>query len=147
MHEFQEIEDGALAALAVLNDQGLKTLDVYAGQLNVADLSEMIIQFPCCFVIADDLSHSSVNRYGDYSVILTVITGDRNLRGAEALTRGDAGSPGIYKLLKLARAALKDNRVAAGWVPLEFKGDGCLVYAPDESVCLYVSRYLTKRRK
>lgn len=147
MHEFQEIEDGALAALAVLNDEGLKTLDVYAGQLNVADLSEMIIQFPCVFVIADDLSHQTVNRYGDYNVSLTVITGDRNLRGAEALTRGDAASPGIYRLLEVSRSVLKDKGIAKGWVPLEFKGDGCLVYAPEESVCLYVSRYLTKRRK
>lgn len=147
MHEFQEIEDGALAALAVLDEEGLKTREVYAGQLNVADLSEMIIQFPCVFVVADDLSHSTVNRYGDYDLTLTVITGDRNLRGSGAVTRGDASSPGIYRLLELGRIALKDKRVAAGWVPLEFKGDGCLVYAPDESVCLYVSRYVTKARK
>lgn len=147
MHEFQQIEDGALAALAVLDAEGLKTREVYAGQLNVADLSEMIVQFPCCYVIADDLSHSTVNRYGDYNLALTIITGDRNLRGAEALTRGDAGSPGIYRLLEVARTALKDVKVAAGWVPLEFKGDACLVYAPEESVCLYVSRYVTKRRK
>lgn len=147
MHEFQEIEDGALAALAVLDAEGLKTRDVYAGQLNAADLEEMIIQFPCVFVIADDLSHRTVNRYGDYDLTLTVITGDRNLRGSGAVTRGDASSPGIYKLLELARVALKDKKIAAGWAPLEFRGDGCLVYAPEESVCLYVSRYLTKRRK
>lgn len=146
-HEFQEIEDGALDALETLKDAGLRTLEVYAGQLNVADLEDLVIQFPCCYVIAAGLEHEYINRRGNYTVELTVIIGDRNLRGVSDLTRGDASSPGIYRLLELARAALKDVRASAGWAPLRFRGEATLVYAPEESVCLYVSRYDTITQK
>ena len=80
MHEFEQIEDAAIAALTALTASGLKTLETYSGQLNAEELEEMTLQFPCIYVVASGVWLEGRNRYDTYRMELNLIVGDRNVR-------------------------------------------------------------------
>lgn len=147
MHDFEEIEDAVIAALDPLRSIGLRTLDTYSGELEVEELEEMTHQFPCVYVIANGLSLKPGNRYDKYEAGVTVIVGDRNLRGSKAAARGDASSPGVYALLLAARGELHNKKLLAAWAPLVLTDEAPLVYSPKQNICLYTAEYRTKAVK
>ena len=147
MHEFEQLENAVIAALEPLKDAGLKTLETYSGQLDVDDIEAVTFQFPCVYVVVPDLSLIDVNRYDKYRMELTLIIGDRNVRGNAAAARGDASSPGVYALLETIRGKLHRQKIMDGWTPLALKSESSLVYAPKASICLYTAAYETRTVK
>ena len=147
MHEFEQWEDAVIADLEPLKAEGLKLLEAYAGQLDVERAQDMTILFPCTFVLAGPLELRDRARYLDYRLQVTLIIGDRNVRGSVAATRGDASSPGVYRLLELARSRLHNKKLLKGWAPLIVTSEAPLVYAPGSDICLYEAIYETKAVK
>jgi len=141
MHEFEQLEDAVIAALKPLAEVGLKTLETYSGQLDVDDIETVTFQFPCIYAIVPGLSLINVNRYDKYHMELTLIIGDRNVRGSAAAARGDASSPGVYSLLKAVRSMLHKKKILSDWTPLTLKSEDSLVYAPKANICLYTAAY------
>ena len=147
MHDFEEIEDAVIAALNPLLSGGLRTLATYSGELEVEELEEITFQFPCIYVIANGLTLGWANRYDKYEMGVTLIVGDRNVRGSAAAARGDASSPGVYELLLAARGKLHNKKLVPAWAPLVVIDEAPLVYAPEKSICLYTAEYRTKAVK
>lgn len=147
MHEFEQLEDVVIAALEPLKGEGLKTLETYSGQLDVDDIEAVTFQFPCVYVVVPRLTLLDANRYDKYNIDLTLIVGDRNVRGNVAAVRGDASSPGVYALLAAIRGKLHRKKMIKGWAPLTLTNESSLVYAPAASICLYTSEYKTKTVK
>jgi phage gp37-like protein len=141
MHEFEWLENAVIAGLEPLKDAGLKTLETYSGQLDVDDIEAVTFQFPCIYVVAGSLALADANRYDKYRAELSLIIGDRNVRGSAAAARGDASSPGVYALLEAARAKLHRQKILNGWTPLYLISEDSLVYAPEASICLYTATY------
>jgi galactose-1-phosphate uridylyltransferase len=59
MHELEELEQLVLTALAPLTSQGVKTLELYAGQGEAEDIEELAKLtklFPSVYVVATGLS-------------------------------------------------------------------------------------------
>ena len=147
MHEFEQLEDAVIAALKPLTEVGLKTLETYSGQLDVDDIETATFQFPCVYAVVPGLSIIDANRYDKYRMELTLIIGDRNIRGSAAAARGDVSSPGVYFLLKAVRDKLHKQRIISGWTPLRLKSEDSLVYAPKANICLYAAAYETRTVK
>lgn len=147
MHEFEALENAAVSALTPLLAGGLKTLDAYAGQLDIDDLNQVTFQFPCIYAMAAGLELKEVNRYDAFEMGLLLIVGDRNLRGSKAAARGDAASPGVYQLLVMARAGIHQKKILEKWSPLVLQREVPLVYAANLNICLYQAEYRTKRMK
>lgn len=147
MHEFEALENYVISALDPLRGEGLKTLETYAGQLDVDDIESVTFRFPCVYVVVPKLALTETNRYDKYSMDITLIVGDRNVRGSSAAVRGDATSPGVYALLEKIREKLHRKQLASGWAPLTMVSESSLVYAPDASICLYTAEYTTKTVK
>lgn len=144
MHEFEQLEDAVIAALEPLKAQGLRTLEAYAGQAEIDDLEEITVRFPCIYVLAAGMSNQIANNRDRCSMGLTLLIGDRNIRGSSPAARGDAGSPGVYELLKKAREALHRHKMINGWTPLFLESEESIVYTPKSSVCFYAATYETK---
>ena len=147
MHEFEQLENAVITALEPLKNAGLKTLETYSGQLDVDDIEAVTFQFPCVYVVVPGLSLIDVNRYDKYHIGLTLIIGDRNVRGSAAAARGDASSPGVYYLLKAVRNKLHKKKILSGWTSLMLKSEESLVYAPKATICLYAAAYETRTVK
>lgn len=141
MHEFEQIENAIIARLDALKASGLKTLEAYSGQMEVGELEELTFQFPCIYVIAGGLRIEEVNRYDKYRVDVTLMVGDRNVRGGVAAARGDVSSPGVYEMLKEARGLIHNKKLLEGWTRPLVTHEGPLVYAPERSICLYTAEY------
>jgi phage gp37-like protein len=144
MHEFEQMEDAILSALDSLTALGLRTLDSYSGQLDVEELEEVTIQFPCIYVVMTLLGLTENNRNDRYSMSILLLVGDRNMRGSAAAARGDVSSPGVYALLEAARARLHRKKVLSGWPPLMLQSEVPLVYAPQSSICIYSATYAAR---
>jgi phage gp37-like protein len=144
MHEFEQLEDAVITALEPLKTQGLRMLEAYAGQVEVDDLEEMITLFPCIYVMITGLSSKANNKSDVVEMGVSLIVGDRNLRGSGAAARGDATSPGIYDLLSAARDALHRKHLLTGWPPLMLASEAPIIYAPKQSICLYEAVYEMK---
>lgn len=147
MHEFEQLEDAVIAALKPLTEIGLKTLETYSGQLDVDDIETVTFQFPCVYVVVPGLSLIDANRYDKYRMELTLIIGDRNVRGSAAAARGDASSPGVYSLLEAVRNKLHKQKILKTWTPLILRSEDSLVYAPEANICLYAATYETRTVK
>lgn len=148
MHEFEAWENAVIAKLETpLKAEGLKNIEAYAGQLEVEEIEDMIVLFPCIYVLVSPLELKDRARYLDYRLHITLIVGDRNVRGSVAAAHGDASSPGIYRLLKLARENLHTIKILKGWTPPIVTGEELLVYAPKNNICLYAAAYETRAVK
>jgi len=144
MHEFEQIEDAAIAALTPLLDVGLRTLETYNGQVEAEDIAEITAQFPCIYVLAASLAGQAVNQATRYELTLTLIVGDRHPRGPRLAARGDATGPGIYELLRLARNRLHGTAPLRRWGAWVLSDERPLVYAPRLQLCLYQAVYTIK---
>jgi phage gp37-like protein len=144
MHEFEQLEDTVITALEPLKAQGLRTLETYTGQVEVDELEEITVRFPCIYVMVADLKLNVKNRSDIIEMGVRLIVGDRNLRGSGAAARGDATSPGVYDLLKAARDALHRKHLLNGWTPLILASEAPIIYAPKLSICLYEATYEMK---
>lgn len=141
MHEFEQIEDAVIEKLATLKGIGLKTLGIYSGQMNVEDMEYLMALFPCIYVIAAGLSIDDVNQYDKYQIKITLVVGDRNIRGNVAAARGDGASPGVYELLYQSRSLLNRKKLIAGWAWPIVTGEAPLIYAPEKNICIYTAEY------
>lgn len=144
MHEFEQLEQGALAALDPLKAKGLKTLELYAGQVeeeDVKELARMTARFPCIYLIAAGLNNKTRNRYDEKEVGIVLIVGDKNLRGTEAARHGDSRSPGVYELLSWSKDLLHRKKIAEGWAVAVLESETPLFLAPVKSVCFYSASY------
>ena len=142
MHEFEELENAALAALMPLQaSTGVRTIEAYAGQLEVDDLSRITIRFPCIYVMADGLKITRKNSIDDCSISLLVLVGDQNYRSNSAAARGDAKAPGVYAILAAARNALHRRKMFANWSPMYLVSEEPQVYEPKKGLCLYTAKY------
>ncbi len=141
MHEFEQIEDALILRLEALKSIGLETLETYSGQMNMEDVEDLTIQFPCLYVITGLLQLEGVNRCDKYSATITLLVGDSHIRGSAAAARGDASSPGVYELLFEARCLLHNRKLLAGWTPPRATSEAPLIYAPEKNICIYTAEY------
>ena len=151
MHEFEELEQVVLDVLEPLKSEGVKTLELYAGQVNVSaqgmkDLAKITIKFPCVYVLATGLALNNKDRYDEENIGIMVIVGDRNLRRAEAARLGDSTSVGVYKILDLTEKRLHRQKIhSAGTMLLRTAAP--LYLAPKKGLCFYAARYEFKTIK
>lgn len=141
MHEFEQIENVFVSRLDALKPEGLNTLEIYSGQMNLDDVDDLTIAFPCIYVVAGGLDVETLNRWDRYKTEITLIVGDRNIRGSLAAARGDVSSPGVYELLKAARILLHKKKLLAGWTPPRISRETPLIYAPEKNICIYTAEY------
>lgn len=144
MHEFEALEQAAIAALQPLRESGLKTLDVYAGQAEADDIEElarMTALFPCIYVVATGLIVETKNRFDEEDVGLMLLVGDKNLRGTDAARLGDSNSPGVYALMEQSRALLHRKIIATGWPAAKLEKAVPLYLAPKKGICFYTAHY------
>ena len=141
MHEFEQIEDAFILQLETLKTMGLETLSTYSGQMNIEDMEELTIQFPCIYVVAAGLRIDGVNQYNKYYAEVTLIVGDRHIRGSAAAARGDATSPGVYELLASARGLLHRKKLLAGWAWPVVVNEAPLIFVPEKNICIYTAEY------
>lgn len=144
MHEFEELEQAVLTALASLTNAGVKTLELYAGQAEADDIEElarMTYLFPCVYVMATGLRLEHKDRYDEEEIGAMLIVGDRNLRGTEAARHGDASSIGVYEILELSEGLLHKQPVhSAGTLRLQSAAP--LYLAPKRGLCFFAARYV-----
>lgn len=144
MHEFEQLEDAVISALDPLKAQGLRTLEAYAGQVEVDELEEITIRFPCIYVMINGMSSKANNRSDSIEMGMRLVVGDRNLKGSVSASRGDTTSPGVYDLLSAARNVLHRKHLLSDWTPLMMTGEGSIIYAPKQNICLYEAVYEMK---
>ena len=144
MHEFEELEQAVLSALAPLADAGVKTLELYAGQAEADDIEElarMTYLFPCVYVMATGLTVTHKDCYDEEAIGAMLIVGDRNLRGTEAARQGDASSVGVYEILELSEGLLHKKPVHRAGT-LRLRSASPLYLAPKRGLCFYAARYV-----
>lgn len=142
MHEFEQLEDAALAALAPLEAGiGVRTIEAYAGQLETEKVSMITTRFPCYYVIADGLGNSRSNNMDDSRLALMLLVGDKNYRSNAAAARGNATRPGVYAMLEAARGVLHRKKILTAWAPACLVSEEPQVYDPKNGLCLYTAVY------
>ncbi|MDX9785449.1 MAG: DUF1834 family protein [Desulfobacterales bacterium] len=144
MHEFAVIEDAALAALAPLRAEGVKSLDLYVGQMEAEDIGQVTMLFPAVYVVAETLSMPENEQVTRPTVTLTLLIGDQNLRSGRAAVRGDGTSPGVYYLLERCRKLLHGKPIVPGWRTWRVTQETPLVYAPKKGVCIFGAIYQSR---
>jgi phage gp37-like protein len=149
MHEFEELEQIVLDRLAPLKNQGVKTLDLYAGQAEAEDieeLSKMTLLFPCVYVVATGLALVHTDRYNQEDIGIMLLIGDRNLRGTEAARLGDSTSMGVYEILERTEALLHRQKIHPSGI-MRLRSAAPLYLAPKKGLCFYAARYEFKTIK
>jgi len=149
MHEFEELEQIVLDTLLPLKAQGVKTLELYAGQAEAGDIEElarMTLLFPCVYVVATGLALVHKDRYDEEDIGIMLLIGDRNLRGTEAARLGDTTSMGVYKILEGTEALLHRQKIHSSGVML-LRSSAPLYLAPKKGLCFYAARYEFKTIK
>lgn len=147
MHEFELIETSVLAALAPLKNQGVKTLEILAGQLDAKDLQKITRNFPFVYVKAGNLDSETKNRLENVEVPVVLLVGDKNTRGGNTPTMGDNLSPGVYEILTAIKTLLHRQVVVKGWEWLLRTREEEVAYDPDKNVCIYAAWYRAGRRQ
>jgi phage gp37-like protein len=143
MHELEELEQVVLSTLGPLTSQGVKTLELYAGQAEAEDIDELAkitMMFPCVYVVASGLILNNKDRYDEESIGVMLIIGDRNLRSMEYARRGSATSPGVYELLDMSEALLHRKKIHPSGL-MRLKSAAPLYLAPKKGLCFYAARY------
>ncbi|MBW2674267.1 MAG: DUF1834 family protein [Deltaproteobacteria bacterium] len=141
MHEFEQLEDAAIAALAGLSDINVRTIEAYAGQLETDDLTRITTRFPCIYVIADGLQVTRRNNMDESRLALMLLLGDKNYRSNAAAARGTTTRPGVYAMLEAARDVLHRKKILTAWAPACLVSETPQVYDPQNGVCLYNAVY------
>ncbi|MBU8912336.1 MAG: DUF1834 family protein [Desulfobacterales bacterium] len=142
MHEFEQLEDAALAVLAPLEAGiNVRTIEAYAGQLETDDLTRITTRFPCVYVIADGLQTTRRNNMDDSRLLLMLLVGDKNYRSNAAAARGSTTRPGVYAMLEAARGVLHRKKILPAWTPACLISEEPQVYDPKNGLCLYTAVY------
>lgn len=147
MHEFQILEDAVISALEPLKTSlGLRTIEADPEQvLGRENLSQYAPRFPAVFVGADQMTLSLRNRYDEARVKVSLVVGDRNVRGTARAARGDSQGPGAYGVLEAVRGLLHRKKISPGWGELYLKQEIKIALDPKSGVCLFGANYETKR--
>lgn len=149
MHEFEDLEQVVLGVLEPLKSQGIRTLELYAGQAEAEDIEElakMTFLFPCIYVVATGLLLTHKDRYDEEDIGIMLLIGDRNLRGTEAARLGDSTSMGVYGILEGTEALLHRKKIHSSGVML-LRSASPLYLAPKKGLCFYAARYEFKTIK
>jgi len=149
MHEFEELEQIVLDTLEPLKDQGVKTLELYAGQAEAEDIEElakMMHLFPCVYVVATGLALTWKSRDDEEDIGIMLLVGDRNLRGTEAARLGDSTSLGVYEILERTENLLHRQKIHPSGV-MRLRSAAPLYLAPKKGLCFYAARYEFKTIK
>lgn len=149
MHELEDLEQVVLTALSPLTSQGVKTLELYAGQAEAGDIEELAKLtrlFPCVYVIATGLALVTKDRYDEEEIGVLLIIGDRNVRGTEAAKRGDSTTVGVYEILELSEQLLHRKKIHPAGVML-LRSAAPLYLAPKKGLCFYEAQYEFKTIK
>ena len=141
MHEFEELEDAVLTALETMSAVSVRTIEAYAGQLEVDDLTRITARFPCVYVIADGLRVVRKNSIDECVMSLMLLIGDKNYRSNSASARGCGTAPGVYAILEAVRGVLHRQKLLIGWSPAYLTGEEPKVYEPKKGLCLYTAIY------
>lgn len=146
MFNAADIEDAFLAALAPLADShGVKTLETYAGQLNIEQIEDAVVRFPAVF-IAWTGGENAPERIADLVTCkVALVVAASNLRGEAEARRGATGTAGVYALLLAARLLLHRKAVIRGWTVATWLRDVPVAVAPDKGIAVYASHYTLKR--
>jgi len=147
MHEFEQLEDAALTALASLTSINVRTIEAYAGQLEVDDLTRITTRFPCVYVIADGLQTIRRNNMDECRLALMLLVGDKNYRSNTAAARGNTTRPGVYAMLEAARGVLHRKKILTAWTPACLISEEPQVYEPKKGLCLYTALYELQAQK
>jgi len=148
MHEFQQLENAAITALESMTSVDIRTIEAYAGQLEVGDLTRITARFPCIYVIADGMRVIRKNSIDECTMSLMLLIGDKNYRSNAASARGDATSSGIYDILEAVRGVLHRKKMLTGWSPAYLIKEDPEIYEPRKGLCLYNATYeLQAQRK
>lgn len=149
MHEFEELEQIVLDTLEPLKAQGVKTLELYAGQAEADDIEELAkltLLFPCVYVVATGLALTWKDRYDEEDIGIMLLIGDRNLRGTEAARLGDSTSMGVYEILEATEALLHRQKIHPSGA-MFLRSAAPLYLAPKKGLCFYAARYEFKTIK
>ena len=149
MHEFEELEQIVLETLEPLKDQGVKTLELYAGQAEAEDIEElakMTFLFPCVYVVATGLALTWKSRNDEEDIGIMLLVGDRNLRGTEAARLGDSTGMGVYEILEATEALLHRQKIHPSGV-MRLRSAAPLYLAPKKGLCFYAAKYEFKTIK
>jgi hypothetical protein len=149
MHEFEELEQIVLDVLDPLKAQGLKTLELYAGQAEAGDIDElarMTVFFPCVYVVATGLTLTWKSRHDDEDIGIMLIIGDRHLRGTGEARLGDANALGVYALLEMTEEKLHRQKIHESG-HLRLASAAPIYLAPKKGLCFYAARYEFKTIK
>jgi len=137
-------EQGVIGQLAHMLETGLKTLDMYAGQMETGEMDDLTVQFPCIFTIITKITAETENRLDFGEMELQLIIGDRNLRGHESAMHGDGDSPGVYSLMQSAYDALHNTKLIHHWLPLQMISAMPWIYRPTDGLCIWAQTYNIK---
>lgn len=142
-HPFELIEDGVLDVLAPLTDEGVRSLEQYAGQLT-PDVGEIRIQYPFVLVAVWSMDAEIRNelRIEQYDVFLYV--GSRHQQSIKKATRGSQAQPmGIWDLLRRIRQLMDYQTVikGKGFTPAQLVAENGVVVDPDQSLVIYEAQY------
>ena len=144
MHELEELEQVILTVLEPLKAQGIKTLELYAGQVDsdgMKELAKTTAKFPCIYVLAAGFSLVNKIKYDEEDIMVMLIIGERNLRGSDAAKLGDANSLGVYDILELTESKLHRKKIHESG-SMRLTGSAPLFLAPKKGICFYSAKYL-----
>lgn len=147
-YDIAAIETAFLTALQPLKTSGmLRTLEAYGGQLETVGTKGLPpLLFPAVYVMWAGIQVSEYNRSDGITCGVAVICCDRNLRGVEAVTRGDDASPGVYELLKQVRALVHGKSMDREFYQAQLAREAPLAYDPKQRMALYEALYELRRR-
>jgi hypothetical protein len=132
---FKTIEDAIITRLASL---GVRTCEVYAGQMNVKNISDLTFNFPCIYLLPRGMDFETGNQMNIGKYQISLIIGDLNLRGSKTAVDGDLNSAGIYSLMQGIFNLLHDWLPVNGLMtPLKLNKIDVVDYSPELNVCIY----------
>ncbi len=137
------IEDAVKTALTPMAPS-LRTLDIYSGQLETDSLDNLIIQFPCIYILTTGIQIEVENFENFADIGVDLFIGDRNLRGAEAAIRGDGTSPGVYSIMQDAFDLLHNKGVYSEFALMQIESASPWIYRPKDGLCIWTQTYKIK---
>lgn len=150
MHYFEQLENAALKMLAEpLKNMGVRSVDIYAGQLNdAAKLKSIVNRLPCVWVLSGDINTETVNQTQEPDLELVVLTAAQSARGSNTAAKG-AKRPGAYDILEVVRQTLNGKYALpreTGFSPLECFFEGRIFSAPEEGLVIFSTNFNLKTK-
>ena len=139
---FATLEDAVKTKLTAIS--GIKTLGIYAGQLETGQLDDITIQFPCVYIITTVFDLEYENQMDFVDITMQLIIGDRNLRGFYDAQRGDSLSAGVYPLMQDCYDALHSQKLDGDFNVIRLSSARPLVYRPVDGLCIWAQTYQIK---